>query len=607
MNKEIIKGFEELKKEYDFGNVIAEKGESGVNVSIDGETVKIVYEREIDFFRGLGLALKMRQNGEKNLSQKCLFESLTIMVDNSRNAVMTVEANKKLLRLLALMGYNRFMLYTEDTYEVNNNPLFGHRRGRYSKAEMREVNDYAKLFGIEVIPCIQTLAHLNGISIYNTYDKFIDIKDILLVGDEDTYKLIDNMFATLRECFDTDIIHIGMDESELIGRGKYCSKNGYESSLTIIRKHLDKVLEIAKKYNYQPVMWSDMFFKIPNGGEPYYYDNDFRPEMKDSVPDGITIVYWDYYSYSQEHYDKIMKKHLMFEKPVWFAGGVWNWMGFAPLNFHGMNNTKAAMNASIENGIKHFMTTAWGDDGGECPVFSVLPAVHYTAERAYGVSDEESVNKAFKAIVGMEKEDFLTLDLPNQLRGVQIVNTNASKYMFYNDYFNGVMDATVKLGDAEHYVTAIQKLKKAEAKAGRWKYLFSSMRSLCEILVDKFEIGVKTRNAYVAGDKKAIKSLIKNEYARILKNLKKFYKYYREQWYTDNKLCGFDVQDIRIGGMICRTENCINTLKDYLAGKIESIPEISEPCYDFFENLGEYDPVPLSVNNWKRTYSSNVM
>ena len=66
MNIEILKGFEELKKEYCFkDNITATKGGSGVSVSIDGADVKISYEREIDFFRGLGMLLKMRIDGEK--------------------------------------------------------------------------------------------------------------------------------------------------------------------------------------------------------------------------------------------------------------------------------------------------------------------------------------------------------------------------------------------------------------------------------------------------------------------------------------------------------------------------------------------------------------
>ena len=73
---------------------------------------------------------------------------------------MNVPAVKKLIRKLALLGYSELQLYTEDTYEVEGEPYFGYLRGRYSRAELREIDAYAKLFGIELVPCIQTLAHL---------------------------------------------------------------------------------------------------------------------------------------------------------------------------------------------------------------------------------------------------------------------------------------------------------------------------------------------------------------------------------------------------------------------------------------------------------------
>lgn len=50
------------------------------------------------------------------------------------------------------MGYNTLMLYTEDTYEVDGQPYFGYMRGRYSKAELRELDDYAAEKGMELIP-----------------------------------------------------------------------------------------------------------------------------------------------------------------------------------------------------------------------------------------------------------------------------------------------------------------------------------------------------------------------------------------------------------------------------------------------------------------------
>ena len=64
------------------------------------------------------------------------------MLDCSRNAVMTVDSVKKWIDITADLGYNMLMLYTEDTYEVKNQPYFGYMRGRYSIAEMKEINAY---------------------------------------------------------------------------------------------------------------------------------------------------------------------------------------------------------------------------------------------------------------------------------------------------------------------------------------------------------------------------------------------------------------------------------------------------------------------------------
>ena len=52
-----------------------------------------------------------------------------------------------------------------------------------------------------MIPCIQTLAHLQAIFHWEPYVDIKDIDDILLLGEERTYELVDNMFKSLRECY----------------------------------------------------------------------------------------------------------------------------------------------------------------------------------------------------------------------------------------------------------------------------------------------------------------------------------------------------------------------------------------------------------------------
>ena len=168
------------------------------------------------------------------------FRRLGTMLDCSRNAVMNVDSLKKWIDITADLGYNMLMLYTEDTYEVEDNPYFGYMRGRYSEEELKEVDAYAQSKGMELIPCIQTLAHLNAIVRWPAYRDSVDTADILLAGDEKVYELIDKMFATISRCFTSRVINIGMDEAHMIGRGKYYDLHGDSDRSQILINHLKK-------------------------------------------------------------------------------------------------------------------------------------------------------------------------------------------------------------------------------------------------------------------------------------------------------------------------------------------------------------------------------
>ncbi|GAH16546.1 unnamed protein product, partial [marine sediment metagenome] len=95
-----------------------EKGgpEATVQVTLEGSRARIIYDRPHHAARGLGALLSgLVRDGQPYLEQTP-FETLGIMLDCSRNAVMTVEHFKGWLRQLALLGYNMAMLYTEETY-----------------------------------------------------------------------------------------------------------------------------------------------------------------------------------------------------------------------------------------------------------------------------------------------------------------------------------------------------------------------------------------------------------------------------------------------------------------------------------------------------------
>ena len=148
-----------------------------------------------------------------------------VMLDCSRNAVPNVKSVKHFIDCLAKMGYNTLELYTEDTYAVEGEPYFGYLRGRYSSEEICQLDTYAKEKGIELIPCIQTLAHFTAID-RSVYGSIIDTEDILLIDEPKTYEFIENIFQSIAQNFTSRQINIGMDEAHMVGKGKFFDRFG---------------------------------------------------------------------------------------------------------------------------------------------------------------------------------------------------------------------------------------------------------------------------------------------------------------------------------------------------------------------------------------------
>lgn len=533
---------------------------------------------------------------------KNYFNRFGVMLDCSRNAVMSVQTLKNWIDIMADLGYNTLILYTEDTYEVDNQPYFGYLRGRYSQKELREIDDYAYENGIELIPAIQTLAHLNSIFRWPAYGNINDCNDILLAGDNKTYQLIEDMFASLEKTVRTRIVNIGMDEAHMLGRGKYQDIHGFENRFDILLNHLKKVAEIAEKHGFECIMWGDMFFRLLGGD---YYNNEAIPEqVKEMIPHNVNLIYWDYYSTDKEHYSNQIKNHSAIKEGIWFAGGLWSWTGFAPHNAYSIEATKAAFEACKEQGVKDVFLTMWGDNGAECSKFSLLPSLYYASQIAHGVTDSETIKKGFYEKFEISFDDFILADLSGTPNDNKNSTFNPEKYMLYNDCLLGQLDSTVRDGDAETYAACAEKLKQIESDS-KYGYLFKTLRTLCDVLSVKFDIGIRTRKAYEVKNTAALKSIIV-DYDRLIALIDDFYGAFKEQWEKENKPNGFEVQDIRIGGLRLRVQHCRERLEAFSEGKIPSLPELEEPILDFYGSEKAFNCSPICFNNWGASASVDL-
>ncbi len=525
------------------------------------------------------------------------FKVFGIMLDCSRNAVMNIPSLERFIDIISDLGYNTLMLYTEDTQEIDNHPYFGHLRGRYSKDEIRHLDKYAASKGITLMPAIQVLAHLGTIFRWDQYRAIRDRDDILLAGDERTYELIDDIFSTLEQTYTTRVVNIGLDEAHMLGRGKYQDIHGFENRFDILLNHLNRVSEIAKKHGFECLMWGDMFFRLL--GDDYGSDREvvIPDGVREQIPDNVTLVYWDYYSTVKQSYKNRIKRHNALKDGCWFAGGYWTWTGYAPHNDYSIDATKAALSACSEEGVENVLMTIWGDNGADCSAFNMLPSIYYGSEAAKGNFDMESIKKGFYEKFGIAFDDFMLSDLPGTPNEAKDRVLNPEKYMLFSDCFMGIFDSTVREGDAESYKECAEKLRKIE-KNEDFGYLFKTLRTLCEVLGFKYDIGVKSRAAYLAEDKKALSHLIP-VYDNLLEALKEFFTTYRTQWLRENKPQGFEIQTVRLGGLYFRIKDCRDRIAEYAAGKVDILPELEETALQSFPDGG-----PTFYNSWAGSISA---
>lgn len=537
---------------------------------------------------------------------QCSFRNLSFMVDCSRNAVPKRETLFDLVRHLAVLGYDTLGLYMEDTFVVERQPYFGYLRTPYTKEDIRALDGYCAMFGIELVPFIQTLAHFNTLIRHYALDYLFDVNDILMAGEERTYEFIEDLISTCASYFSTRRIHIGMDEAYMLGRGKYMDKNGAQTRFEIMSYHLKRVNEICKKYGFKPAMWSDMFFTLSMNVQ---YGDELPREVFDCVPRDIELIYWDYCSTDESAYDERIRRHQAFPNEIGFAGGAWKWLGYTPDNRYAFESCAQAARACIKNGIRDYIVTGWGDNGADCSLFAILPALYYCSRFNYGDFERgEEFEKSFETFAGMSFKAFMTVDLCNRVTDHDDVEekNSANKYLLFNDILLGTLDTTLDDGTGKLYASHATALRKAKRVAGRWSYIFETQYRLALVLELKAEMGIRLRRAYKQGDKKALADLVA-EMQLLLFRIESFYRALSKQWHTENRANGFDVQDIRIGALKQRVRVAIEKVTAYLKGEERSVPELEEELLDFMGHGKEFEKDYDQCEwRWRRMTSVNV-
>lgn len=490
------------------------------------------------------------------------FCELSAFVECSTGSTPTVRTLKKYIDLLSAFGYTQLYLGLTDAYKMEGEPYFNFCRGGYTTEQLQEIDAYAERKGIELRVSIQTLAHLAYMTRYDCYREMFDTDDILMVGNEKAYQLIDKMFATMSKGVKSRIIHIGMDEAFRLGLGRYLQEHGYTDKKTLLTAHLGRVVEIAKKYGYFCEMWSDMFFRLVQGSD-FNDDGVIPKEVRDSIPEGVRLVHWTYRKQTDEVLRRQLKQNKAICEELTLAGCAWKSLGLAPNNKYSIEVTERQLAICREQKVDRFMITLWSDAGAHCSIFSVLPALFAAAEMVEGKASSDIDKEKFKEIIGVSFDDFMLLDHLNNPFFKELDGINSRCYWgLLSDLFLGSYDLLLDPESDKAYKTLAERY--AQVEAGEYGLLFRDYYLYANVLSVKMNLGVRIRRAYREKNHELLKHYAAVEIPKMISCMQEFIDNFEKRWLNENMAFGLEVHHLFYGGQIQRWQYEAKRLMQYL-------------------------------------------
>ena len=201
-----------------------------------------------------------------------------------RIQVMPMPALRAFAYKLSQSGINTLIMEWEGTYPFEKHPLIPNRYA-YTKAEIVDFVTYCNGLGIDVIPLQQSFGHVEYILRNERYKELReDQKDYSQVcplqTKQDSALFID-LYTELAATHTSKYIHIGGDETYLLGHDKRCKlKVAKEGKSKLYIDYIRMLCDIVIKLGKTPVMWADIALKYP--------------EAIKLLPKGTILIDWNY-------------------------------------------------------------------------------------------------------------------------------------------------------------------------------------------------------------------------------------------------------------------------------------------------------------------------
>ena len=267
--------------------------------------------------------------------------------DYGRDQLPTIEDHKRTIRTLAQFKMNTHLWFIEpDHFVYKFDPEIGKNFDRFTFDEIREVVAYAKQYYVEIIPVVESLAHMEGTLCGTKYESLAEKpgSGTLCPTSDASFALIKNILDEIADAFDGRYFHCGLDESAAVGAGKSAEAVKTKGIEKVYADYYTRLHDLLKTHGKTMMMYADIVLN--------------HPKTMDMLPKDIVMMYWEYGE---------AKHHPGFDKLA--AGGfktvslsaVWDWVNLYPVYGFAFKNIERLAAQSAAVGAMGTFTADWGD------------------------------------------------------------------------------------------------------------------------------------------------------------------------------------------------------------------------------------------------------
>lgn len=335
-----------------------------------------------------------------------------LMLDVSRGKVPTLNTLKHLVEELSHYKLNVLQLYTEHTFEFIRHPKIGADCGSLTSEDILELDAFCRAHHVQLMPNLQSFGHVRNTLTIPDYQHLAesDMLWTLSPAFEETYELLDELFADLLAAFTSKTLNIDCDETYDLGKG---ASKALVDDIGVGRVYLNHILrlrEIAGRYGRSIQVWGDILLH--------------HPELIGEVPDDVTLLDWTYDP--ADEYPTV-KVFAAAKRRFWVCPGVGSWNSIFPRLYGANTNIRNFVRAGVAAGAEGMLNTDWGDSGHYQYLGLSWYGYVFGAAQAWtgGATSDEAFDAAFGPLFfGLDHEAIMetlhqlarTNDLPNVYR-----------------------------------------------------------------------------------------------------------------------------------------------------------------------------------------------